>query len=139
MATDLAWKIPDNISYEQAATVSVGLYSAAMCMTHPKRLDMSEWPEKISNDQWVSKQNTLLDAADHPRCPHSPLFHGSSDIWVTRVPTQLFVPPFYSFWCTAGRLPSGITPSSWLTCLDTKSSPRPRRRTTRRSKLSVPM
>ena len=52
--TNLAWKIPDNISYEQAATVSTGVYSAAMCMTHPKRLAMTEWPGKISNEQWVS-------------------------------------------------------------------------------------
>ena len=54
MMTDLAWKIPDNISYEQAATVSVGVYSAAMCMTHPKRLNMTEWPRKVSAEQWVS-------------------------------------------------------------------------------------
>jgi NADPH:quinone reductase-like Zn-dependent oxidoreductase len=54
MVSDLAWKIPDNISYEQAATVSVGLYSAAMCMTHPKNLGMTEWPGKVSNGQWAS-------------------------------------------------------------------------------------
>jgi hypothetical protein len=52
--TDLAWKIPDNISYEQAATVSVGLYSEAMCMTHPKRLNMTEWPRKVPEERWVS-------------------------------------------------------------------------------------
>jgi len=54
MVTDLTWKIPDNISFEQAATVTVGLYSAAMCMTHPKRLNMVEWPDKVSDEQWVS-------------------------------------------------------------------------------------
>ena len=47
MMTDLAWKIPDNMPYEHAATVSAGVYSAAMCMTHPKRLAMTEWPDKI--------------------------------------------------------------------------------------------
>jgi len=52
MVTDLAWKIPDNMSYEQAATVSAGVYSAVMCMTHPKRLAMTEWPDKVSNEQW---------------------------------------------------------------------------------------
>lgn len=54
MPADLGWKIPDNISYEQAATISVGVYSAAMCMTHPKRLAMTEWPDKVSSEQWVS-------------------------------------------------------------------------------------
>ena len=54
MVTDLTWRIPDNISFEQAATVSIGLYSAAMCMTHPKRLNMTEWPDKVSDEQWVS-------------------------------------------------------------------------------------
>jgi len=49
---NLAWKIPDNVSFEQAATVTVGLFSAAMCMTHPNRLAMVEWPDKISNEQW---------------------------------------------------------------------------------------
>lgn len=52
--SDLAWKIPDNISYEQAATVPVGLYSAVMCMTHPKRLNMTEWPQKVPDERWVS-------------------------------------------------------------------------------------
>lgn len=54
MVADLTWKIPDNIPSEQAATVLVGLYSAAMCMTHPKRLNMTEWPNKVSDEQWVS-------------------------------------------------------------------------------------
>ena len=64
MVADLTWKIPDNISFEQAATVSVGLYSAAMCMTHPKRLNMTEWPNKVSDEQWVSNIN-----ADRVRWP----------------------------------------------------------------------
>jgi len=50
--TDLTWKVPDNVSHEQAATVSVGAYSAAMCMTHPKRLNMTEWPHKVPDGQW---------------------------------------------------------------------------------------
>ena len=54
MMTDLAWKIPDNISYEQAATVSAGVRSGATCMTHPKRLSVTELSGKISNEQWVS-------------------------------------------------------------------------------------
>ena len=61
MMTDLAWKIPDNISYEQAATVSIGVYSAAMSMSHPTRLDMAEWPGKVANEQWVS-------VTTHTRC-----------------------------------------------------------------------
>lgn len=63
-ATDLAWKIPDNTSYEQAATVSVGTYSAVMCLTHPERLNMTEWPGKVPDEQWVSDMHVLHNSAD---------------------------------------------------------------------------
>ena len=80
MATDLAWKIPDSVSFEQAATVTVGLYSAAMCMTHPKRLNMVEWPDKVSDEQWVSNvtyHSPLSSALS------APPFCEPSDIWGT--------------------------------------------------------
>ncbi|KAF9785082.1 hypothetical protein BJ322DRAFT_1020683 [Thelephora terrestris] len=42
----LASKIPG-----QAATVAAGVYSAVMCTTHPKRLDMTDCPGKASGEQ----------------------------------------------------------------------------------------
>lgn len=74
MVTDLAWKIPDNISYEQAATVSVGLYSATMCMTHPKRLNMAEWPNKVSSEQWVSNAQRTAPTCRRSRSVSSVLY-----------------------------------------------------------------
>src|SRR6202000_786722 len=69
--TDLGWKIPDNISYEQAVTFSVRLYSAVMCMTHSTRLNVTGWPPKVP-EQWVS--DTL-----HNMCCPSRAAYG--DFW----------------------------------------------------------
>ena len=80
MATDLAWRIPDNISFEQAATVTVGLYSAVMCMSHPKRLNMVEWPDKVSDEQWVSNVTYYSPLSS---VLSAPPFREPSDIWGT--------------------------------------------------------
>ncbi|KAH9918101.1 GroES-like protein [Fomitopsis serialis] len=50
----LAWIVPEGtLSHEQAATVSVGLFTAVQCLYHPQRLALVEPPEKADGTEWV--------------------------------------------------------------------------------------
>jgi NADPH:quinone reductase-like Zn-dependent oxidoreductase len=52
---DLVWKIPDNVSFEDAVTFGVGFGTAAQGLFHPTRLGLVEPPAKVSSETWVCK------------------------------------------------------------------------------------
>lgn len=52
-AQDLAWKIPDGFSFEQAATLGCAFWTAVMGLFNPDYLGLVEPPAKIDKDEWV--------------------------------------------------------------------------------------
>ncbi|EIN07977.1 zinc-binding oxidoreductase ToxD [Punctularia strigosozonata HHB-11173 SS5] len=52
---ELAWHIPDGVSYEEAATANVGFFTAVQTLFHPKNLGLVGYPDKVpaENASWV--------------------------------------------------------------------------------------
>jgi NADPH:quinone reductase-like Zn-dependent oxidoreductase len=50
----ITWRIPDSISYEEAVTVSVGVLTCIQAMFHPKRLGLTQYPNQVPDQPWVS-------------------------------------------------------------------------------------
>lgn len=51
---DLAWKVPDGmLKAEEAATMGCAFWTAVQALFHPKRLGLTEPPEKADGDEWV--------------------------------------------------------------------------------------
>lgn len=51
---ELAWKIPPgSVSFEEAATMGCGLWTAIQGLYHPTRLGLAEPPNKTSNGEWI--------------------------------------------------------------------------------------
>ncbi|EIN07943.1 GroES-like protein [Punctularia strigosozonata HHB-11173 SS5] len=51
----LSWHIPDEVSYEEAATMSVGFFTAVQALFHPKNLNLVGYPDKVPPEHapWV--------------------------------------------------------------------------------------
>lgn len=50
----MVWKIPDELSFEDAATLNASPMTAWQALFHPDRLDLVEPPEQVKEETWVS-------------------------------------------------------------------------------------
>ncbi|EIN07436.1 zinc-binding oxidoreductase ToxD [Punctularia strigosozonata HHB-11173 SS5] len=67
----LSWHVPDGVSYEEAATMSVGFFTAAQTMFHPKNLGLVGYPDK-----WTGSSDPEGNAA----APWVLVFSGATSV-----------------------------------------------------------
>lgn len=57
---DRLWKIPENISFEEASTLNVGTMTAVQALFRSDRLGLVEPPQKVTEETWVSTFQFLI-------------------------------------------------------------------------------
>ncbi|KIJ39290.1 hypothetical protein M422DRAFT_32775 [Sphaerobolus stellatus SS14] len=50
---DLVWAVPSETTHEEAAAMSLALWTAVQGMYHPTRLNLVEPPEKVQTPEWI--------------------------------------------------------------------------------------